>query len=258
MMINQTLDRLYEMRLSAMADEFPRQMELPSMSELSFEEHFGLLADAQWTSKNDKKLKRLLKQANLADANAILADIDCDPMRKLDRAQIARLSSLDWIREHHDLLITGATGTGKTWIISAFGREACHAGFLVRSFRVGRLLTDLEIGKGDGSYNRIMADLKKPDLLILDDFGMEPLSSSASRDLYEVIYERHGAKSMMISSQLPVKEWYMMFEDKTVADAVMDRLANNSYRIEPKGPSRRPRLINDSKDNGQYENTIIG
>ena len=131
MMTNQTLDRLCEMRLSAMADEFRRQMELPSMSELSFEERFGLLADAQWTSKNDKKLKRLLKQANLADANAILADIDYDPMRKLDRAQIARLSSLDWVREHHELLITGATGTGKTWIISAFGREACHAGFLV-------------------------------------------------------------------------------------------------------------------------------
>lgn len=187
------------------------------------------------------KLKRLLKLAWLTEPNACLADIDYDPQRKLDRAQIARLSSLDWIRSGQDLLVTGATGTGKSYIVSAFGREACCSGISVRTYRVGRLLTNLEIGRGDGSYNKLMDDLKKPDLLILDDFGLEPLEPDASRDFYEVIYERHGARSTAVTSQLPVNMWHTMFVDKTIAEAVMDRLANGSCRIDAKGPSRRGR-----------------
>ncbi len=245
-MISQTLDKLSEMHLGAMAAEYRRQAELPAMSELGFEERFSMVVDAQWLYRNNAKLKRLLKQADLSEPHACLADIDYDPVRKLDRAQIARLSYLDFVRQGQDILITGATGTGKSFIASALGHEACCAGMTVRTFRVSRLLTNLAIGRGDGSYNKLMDELKKPQLLILDDFGLEPLDPTGSRDLYEVIYERHGLRSTIMTSQLPVAMWYTMFVDKTIADAVMDRIVNGSIRIDAKGPSRRGSLFQDS------------
>jgi DNA replication protein DnaC len=154
---------------------------------LSFDERLAMIVDAQWLAKANSRLKRLLKQANLRDASASLEDINYDPRRNLDKATIARLADCTWIREGKNLIITGATGTGKTYLISAFGNAACRKGLKVRSYKVNRLLTDLAISRGDGSYNRLLNDLKKPDLLILDDFGMAPLTPSACRDLLEVI-----------------------------------------------------------------------
>jgi len=238
-MVNQTLEKLTAMRLGVMGKEYRRQMELPSMNALAFDDRIAMLVDAEWLSRQENRLRRLIKAADLREPAATLEDIDYNPQRKLDKADIARLSDCKWIKEGKNLIITGATGTGKTYLVSAFGNAACRLGMTVRSFRVNRLLTDLAIGRGDGSYNKLIAAMKKPDLLILDDFGMSPIDPSACRDFLEVIDERHGAKSVMMTAQLPVSTWHEVFDDATIADAVLDRLVHNSHRIVPKGPTMR-------------------
>jgi len=222
-----------------MEKEYRRQLELPAMNAVAFDERLAMLVDAEWMSRQENRLKRLIKAANLREPAACLEDVDYNPQRKLDKTDIARLSNCMWIKEGKNLIITGATGTGKTYLSSAFGNAACRLGLSVRSFRVNRLLTDLSIGRGDGSYNKIITTLIKPDLLILDDFGMSPIDPAACRDFLEVIDERHGAKSVMLTAQLPVSAWHAVFDDATIADAVLDRLVHNSYRIEPKGPTMR-------------------
>ncbi len=238
-MINQTLEKLTAMRLSVMEQECRRQLELPAMAELPFEERLSLLVEAEWASRMNKKLERLLKAAHLRERAACLEELDYAPSRKLDKAQVARLSDCAWIKEGRNLLITGACGTGKTWLASAFGNAACRAGLKVNCHRMPRLLTDLAIGRGDGSYNKLMTGLKKPNLLILDDFGLASLDPLQCRDLLEVIDERQDGKSTLITAQLPVSEWHGVFEDATLADAVLDRLVHNAYRFELHGPSLR-------------------
>jgi DNA replication protein DnaC len=238
-MINQTLDKLKGMKLRAMEQEYRRQTELPANAALPFDERLAMIVDAEWLTKANNRLQRFLREANLRDPSANLENINFAPSRNLDKTAIARLADCSWIKEGKNLIITGATGTGKTYLVSAFGNAACRKSLKVRSYRVNRLLTDLAIGRGDGSYNRLLNELKKPDLLILDDFGMASLDPSACRDLLEVVDDRHDRKSIAISAQLPVAKWHALFEDATIADAVLDRLVNNAYRIELKGPSLR-------------------
>ena len=196
--------------------------------------------NAQIDARHTSRINRLLKKANLRDPAASLANIDFDEKRRLPKSLIMQLSDCSWITIGSNLIVTGATGVGKTYILSAFGREACMRGLEVRCFRVPRMLTDLSIGRGDGSYNKLLMNLTKPELLILDDFGLKQIDLALSHDLLEVIEERHHAcKSTAISAQLPVKDWPSVFKDATVADAIMDRLVRNAYRIEAKGPSRR-------------------
>jgi DNA replication protein DnaC len=187
------------------------------------------------------------------EPSANLENINFDHKRNLDKTTIARLADCSWIKEGKNLIITGAAGTGKTYLVSAFGNAACRKSLKVHSYRVNRLLTDLAISRGDGSYNRLLNDLKKPDLLILDDFGMAPIDPGACRDLLEVIDDRHGRKSIAISTQLPVAKWHAVFEDATIADAVLDRVVNNAYRIELKGPSLRPHIPQNEGDNSTTE-----
>lgn len=239
-MINPTLDKLNGMKLRSMEQEYRRQIEISANAALSFDERLAMIVDAEWLAKANKRLQRFLREANLREPSANLENINFDPKRNLDKATIARLADCSWINEGKNLIITGATGTGKTYLVSAFGNAACRKSLKVRSYKVNRLLNDLAIGRGDGSYNRLLNDLKKPDLLILDDFGMASLDPGACRDLLEVIDDRHGKKSIAISAQLPVAKWHGVFEDATIADAVLDRLVNNAYRIELKGPSLRP------------------
>ncbi len=239
-MISQTLDKLNGMKLRAMEQEYRRQTELSANTALSFDERLAMLVDAEWLAKANNRLQRFLREANLREPSANLENINYDSKRNLDRTNIARLADCTWIKEGKNLIITGATGTGKTYLVSAFGNAACRKSLKVRSYRVNRILTDLAIGRGNGSYGRLLNDLKKPDLLILDDFGMSSLDPSSCRDLLEVVDDRHDRKSIAISAQLPVAKWHSMFEDATIADAVLDRLVNNAYRIELKGPSLRP------------------
>ena len=247
-MMNQTLEKLSAMRLGIMVKEYRRQMELPAMSALPFDERLAMMVDAEWLARLNNRLIRLTKAADLREPSAYLEDIDYKPRRKLDKADIARLSDCLWIKEGKNLIITGATGTGKTYLSSAFGNAACRIGLSVRCFRVNRLLTDLAIGRGDGSYNKLLAAMKKPDLLILDDFGMAPVDPAACRDFLEVIDDRHGTKSVLLTAQMPVSAWHSVFEDATIADAVLDRLVHNSYRIEPKGPTMRRTVSGENDD----------
>ncbi len=237
----QTNEQLAEMKLLAMKLEYQRQQELPAIMDLDFDERFSMIVNEQYTARKDAKIRRLIKAAALRETSAHLANIDYDPVRKIKKADVARLSDCVWITYGANLIITGATGVGKTYLLSAFGREACMKGLSVKSYRVPRLLTDLSIGRGDGSYNKIIQDMIKPSLLILDDFGLKQMDLIMTQDFLEVVEERHHAKrSIAISAQLPVKEWPSVFKDNTIADAILDRLVRNAYRFDLKGPSRRP------------------
>jgi DNA replication protein DnaC len=239
MMINQTLSKLAEMHLGAMGAEFRRQLELPAMSGLAFEERFGLMVDAEWRNRYNARINRLLKAAKLRCPSACLEDIDFATERNLDRAFIARLSDMAWLAESRNLFITGACGVGKTWLASAFGNAACRLGKHVTSHRVSRLLDNLRAARADGVWGKLLATLKKPDLLILDDFGLDRLDATHCRDIFEIIEDRYGSGSVLITAQLPIAEWHGVFDDATIADATLDRLVHNAYRLELRGPSRR-------------------
>jgi DNA replication protein DnaC len=243
MMINQMLHKLAEMRLAAMEEEARRQMELPAMSGLSFEERLGLIVEAEWRNRYDVKTKRLLAAAKLRCPSACLEDIDFSDVRNLNRATVARLSDMAWLSEGRNLFITGPCGVGKTWVASAFGNAACRRGKHVSTHRMSRLLDNLRAAKAGGTWGKLLTALKKPHLLILDDFGLDRLDATHSRDLLEIVEERSGEGSIIITAQLPVSEWHSIFEDATVADATLDRIIHNSFRIELRGPSRRAAVV---------------
>jgi DNA replication protein DnaC len=238
-MIQQTLGILKEMRLPVMEAEYRRQTELPASNELPFDERLALMVDAEWRARQNKRLLRLIKAACLRESMACLEELDYSESRKLDKAAIARLSDCRWIKDGKHMLITGPCGTGKTYLSSAFGNAACRLGFSVRSYRVSRLLVDLQTGRGDGSWNKRLAELKQPDLLILDDFGLAGLETLHCRDFLEVVDDRNGSKSILITAQLPVANWHGVFADATIADAVLDRLLHHALRFELHGPSKR-------------------
>jgi DNA replication protein DnaC len=238
-MTQQTQQWLRELCLPAMEKAYVQQQEFPASCALGFDERFALVVQAEMESRRDKKLARLLKAADLRDKGACLEELDFQKSRNIDKHLVATLADCRWIRNGHNLLISGACGTGKTYLQSAFGNAACRKGHAVRSFRLPRLLVDMHIGRGDGSWEKILRDLKKPDLLILDDFGLAPLEPMQCRDFLEVVEDRHGYASTIVASQLPVSSWHAVFADATIADAVLDRLLQNSFRFELKGPSRR-------------------
>jgi DNA replication protein DnaC len=238
MLNQQTLEKLSWIHLPAMAREFRRQVEDRAFDELTFDERFGMIVDAEWTARQNRVLANLLKRANLRQS-ACLEDIDYSSDRKLNRDLVRQLSTNNWIREAHNLLLIGATGTGKSFLACAFGNNACRQGLKVRYYRVTRLLTDLAIARGDGSYNKLMKELKKIQILILDDWGLASLDPLAGRDLLEVIEDRNQERSTLIASQVPVSAWHSIFQDSTIADAVMDRLVHGAYRVDIAGPSMR-------------------
>ena len=253
MMINQTINQLLDMKLPAMETELRRQIELPAMTALSFEERLSLMVEAEWRNRYNTKINRLKKAAKLRVPSACLEDIDFDDVRKLNRALIARMSDMSWLAENRNVFITGATGTGKTWVASAFGEAACRMGKRVVMHRMSRLLDKLSAARSDGSWSKLLGTLAKPDLLILDDFGLERLDTSHCHDFYEIVEDRLGMGSIIITAQLPVLEWHGIFEDKTVADAALDRIVNNSIRIELHGPTRRVFDSYDKKNESELK-----
>ena len=247
-MTEQTRLWLRDLRLPAMEKAYSGQLELPASLALGFDERLALLVQAEMESRKNKKLTRLLKTANLKDKGACLEELDLSKSRNIDKSLVANLADCRWIRKGFNLLITGACGTGKTYLVSAFGNAACRQGYSVRSFRLPRLLVDMHIGRGDGSWEKILRDLKKPDLLILDDFGLAPLEPLQCRDFLEVVEDRYDAASTIVASQFPVSSWHSVFADATIADAVLDRLLQNANRFELKGPSRRQQLLTSEKE----------
>lgn len=240
-MLNQaTLDKMQAMKMSAMAEAFQKQLESPQFAELSFQERLGMLIDTEWTVREQRKLSRRLKGAKLR-YQASLEDIDFKTPRGLDRQVVLSLGTCAWIGEHHNLVITGPTGTGKTYLASAFAERACRSGFSARYVRAPRLLQDLAVAQADGSYGRVLVKLAKTDLLAIDDWLIAPLKDQERRDLLEIIEDRAERSATLIATQLPVKAWHGAIGEPTLADAICDRLIHRAHRIELRGTSLRER-----------------
>ena len=239
MLTQQTLDKLHALRLTGMLDAFEQQLAQPETHELAFEERLALLLDREQLARDNRRLSRLLKAARLRIAAACVEDIDYRHARGLKRAQIAQLGGCEWIHQKHNLLLTGPTGTGKTYLACALGNQACRQGLSTRYFRLPRLLEHIAIARGDGSYPRLMKQLAGTDVLILDDLAIAPLTASQRNDFMELIEDRHGLRSTLVASQLPVEHWHDYLSEPTLADAILDRLLHNAHRLPLKGASMR-------------------
>jgi DNA replication protein DnaC len=239
LLIEPTIERLKSLHLYAMVSAWAAQRSDASMAELDFDTRFAMLVDAEHLARDNKRITRLLREAKLRLPSACIEDIDYAPKREIDRAQIRQLSTGRWIADHANLLITGMTGVGKSYLGCAFGLQACRAGFRVLYRRVPRLFEELALAHADGTYTRLLGRLAKIDVLVLDDWGLAPLKDQERRDLLEILEDRHGLRSTIITSQLPVGKWHDHLGDPTIADAVLDRVVHNAHRIVLKGPSRR-------------------
>lgn len=238
MLTHQTTDLLHELRLTGMAAALDEQRGIPDLASLAFEERLALLLQREKTTRENRRLTRLLQVARFRLA-ACVEDVNFRAKRGLDRALVMRLAAGDWIRQSTALLITGPTGTGKTFLACAFGHAACRHGFTARYLRLPRLLGDLAVARGDGSYGKLMQTLAKTDLLILDDWGLAPLGDRERRDLLEVIEDRSGRRATLVTSQLPVDHWHELVGDPTFGDAILDRLVHHAHRITLSGGSLR-------------------
>lgn len=231
MMNEATVTKLMEMRLAAMSEAFRQQMKDSTFGELAFEERFGLLVDAEWSRRKSNRLSRLIRKADLHFVNAAIEDIEYHADRKLDKAQITRLSTCNYIAEKHNIIILGASGAGKTYLSCAFGVAACRNFYTVKYVRLPELLNELAVARGEGVYQKVMKQYKKVSLLILDEWLLLPLTSGEARDLLEIVEARHKKGSTIFSSQFDPGGWHGKIGEGTLADAILDRIVHDSYTI---------------------------
>ena len=239
MLTQPTLEQLTELRLFALARAWQAQHEDPATDELGFDERLALLVDAEWTDRQNKRLARLLREAKLRISGACLEDIAYAKERKIERALMRQLATGRWIEAHQNVVITGATGVGKTYIACALAQQACRLGHRVLYRRAPRLFDELALARADGTYSKLLARFARTEVLVLDDWGLAPVQDLERRDLLEIMEDRHGLRSMIWTSQLPVAKWHDHLGDPTIADALCDRLLHNAHRIVLQGPSRR-------------------
>ena len=242
MLIHPTAERLRALGLAAMADALVELQTAPDAAELTHEDWLGLLVDREATSRENKRLARRLREARLRQA-AVVEDVDFRAPRGLDRALFQKLASCAWVRDHHHLVVVGPTGIGKSWLSCALGHKACREGFSVLYKRATRLFNDLTQARGEGRLPRLLTTLERVRLLIVDDWGPEPLNAEQRRDLLEIVDDRDDRSSLLITSQVPVNRWHQVIADPTLGDAILDRILHRAHRIELKGPSLRRRLV---------------
>ena len=234
-----TVEKLHELRLAIMAEAWQQQQKDAKIGALSFDERFALIVDAEHQARDNRRLTRLLKDAQLRIPQACVEDVASSPTRGLEKAMLRQLASCSWVTEHLNVLITGGTGVGKSYLACALGQSACRKALRVTYRRVPRLLDELALARAEGSHARLLAKLAKFDVLVLDDWGLGAPKDSQRHDLLEVIEDRYGRVSTVVTSQLPVGKWHEWIGDPTMADAILDRLVNNAYKVDLKGPSRR-------------------
>ena len=243
MLTTQTLEKLHELNFTGMIKALEEQDRNAEMTALSFDERLGLLIDRELSERESRRLQRRLSQAKLRQ-EACMEDVDVRAPRGLDKTLMATLATCAWIAQHLNVLITGPTGVGKSFIASALAHKACLEGYKALYVRLPRLLDEVRISRGDGTYAKRLRALAKIDLVVLDDWGLAKLTPDSQRDLLEVLDDRHGTRSTVVTSQLPVDQWHDAMPDPTLADAILDRLIHNAYRIELSGESMRKRRSN--------------
>jgi DNA replication protein DnaC len=238
MLNEQTLSKMQEMKLPGMAQLFKNLMGKPEHADLTHDEFVGLLVDAEATHRANKRLQRLLQNARLKQS-ACLEDIDYKHARGLHKQTVLELANCTWITNRQNVLITGPTGVGKSYLACAIGNAVCRAGYSVMYSRAPRLFTSLFQARADGSYLKYLGKLTRVNLLIVDDLGLSPMNENDRRDFLEIVEDRNLVASLIVSSQVPMKDWYQIIGDPTIADAICDRLFHNAYKIELKGESMR-------------------
>jgi DNA replication protein DnaC len=244
MLIEQTTEKLRAMHLDAMCASWLEQQNTPATSSLSFDERLGLLVDAQWSSCENKRMTRNLKEAKLRISTACIEGIDYPPRRELDKAVIRQFASCRWVVEHQVIIITGATGTGKSYVGCALAHHACRKGYRAMYRRAPRFFDELKLAHADGTYPRVLARIARVDVLVIDDFAVAPMSDPERRDLLEVLEDRQELRATIITSQLDPKHWHDYLADPTLADAICDRVQSRAHRLVLKGPSRRKEPVN--------------
>lgn len=234
-----TLDQLHRLKLTAMATAWQDQQRGAEWATLTFEERFGLLVEAEWLARENKRTTRALHEAKLKLSQAAIEAIDYPARRELDKTLIRQLATCQWIAAHQNVLVIGATGTGKSFLACALAQQACRKGYHAYYRRTSRLFDDLRLARADGSYSRLLAKLARMDVLVLDDWGLAPLGDPERRDVLEILEDRYGVHATIVTSQLPPTAWHDYIGEPTLADAICDRLLHNAHRIVLKGPSRR-------------------
>jgi DNA replication protein DnaC len=239
MLNQQTIEKLYAMRMRGMADAFTRQQEEPQSSQLSFEERFAMLVDRQWNWRQNRALERRLKEGRLQGAVCV-EDIDFRAARGLDKQVVrALIQDSAWVERHQHIFLVGPTGIGKTFLARAFGQKACRDGFTAYFVTAAQLFREIELARADGSYTKKLRTLGQVDALIVDDWAMAPLADSERRAFLEICDERYQTRATLLTSQLPVAKWHAQIGDPTIADSILDRLVHAAHRIELQGESMR-------------------
>ena len=243
MLLHPTLEKLTTLRFTGMATALDEQMQINSLDDMGFEERLGLLLDREIAVRQTRRMNTRLRKARLRQDSCI-EDIDFRHPRGLDKSLVMRLAGCDWIKAHNNLIITGPTGVGKTYLACAFAQKACREGYNTIYMRISKLFEDLSLSKGDGRYLKLLSSFAKADLLVLDDYGLEQLGREQRHDLLEILEDRHGLKSTLVTSQLPVENWHEQIGDPTLADAILDRLVHSAHKIKLNGGSMRKKNAN--------------